>query len=336
MVNLKIQLFGGRGLRCGINGEGPGIGIATGIAIKRGPGNGGQLEVHPEYPNFPDPDYSNYKTNTNDSFIKKTFNLVDYKRDNHDEIAKKYLLSLNLNPNIKYSNFNNDRSVGYVYTYVHPDTNITQVIRYNLNSADTRRMEYKVKTMCHEGYHASYDGLISEERKLPDTKFLFHEETRTEMSAMFLANQLNGYTYIPSYTLEVVSAAAKYKRLEEYKHCKTLYDLGKIFYTERMVNKKNSSFRLIEEKFKNIDLDDSYYKNYYESIIQNKELYYNICRNSLMNFEYYNPDFVKDYELQFNSMISKISSSGTILLNKAEGNLFIQCVALDMNNGGIR
>ena len=54
--------------------------------------------------------------------------------------------------------------------------------------------------------------------KLSNPSARFHEETRTEMSALFLANKINGYTYVPSYTLEVISAAAKYKRLDEYKH----------------------------------------------------------------------------------------------------------------------
>lgn len=183
MFNLKIQIFGGRGLRCGLNGEGPGIGIATAMPVGKriGQGKDNFLEVHPEYPNYPDPDYSDYPLETEDIFIKNTFELIDYKRINHDKIGKKYLKSLNLTSDVQYSNLNNDESYGYVYTYVDPDTGINQVYRYNLNQADTRRMEYKVKTMLHEGYHACDDGLISESIGMKENKYKFHEETRTEI-----------------------------------------------------------------------------------------------------------------------------------------------------------
>ena len=138
-------------------------------------------------------------------------------------------------------------------------------------------MKCKVKTMIHEGYHACNDGLPDVYKNLTKEKARFHEETRTEMAAMYLANQLNGYEYIPSYTIEVVSAAAKYKRIDEFKHCKTLYDLGKIFYNDRMIKRKNPSYFELEQKFRKIELDDNYFKLYYNSIIVNCDKYYIKC-----------------------------------------------------------
>ena len=153
------------------------------------------------------------------------------------------------------------------------------------------------------------------------------------MSALFLANKINGYTYVPSYTLEVISAAAKYKRLDEYKHCKTLYDLGEIFYNERMKNKTCSSFEIIDNKMKKIKLDDNYYKRYYNTIIKNSERYYEISLNSTFNFQYYDDDFNIEYKKTFDSMISKIKNNEE--LYGKEKNHLIRCVALAMNDGGI-
>lgn len=335
MIKLKIQLFGGRGHRSGLGVGGPGIGIATGIDIGKGAGKNMILEAYSEYPNFPDPDYSDYKVKTNNEFIKDTFNLIDYKRANHDDVAKAYLKSLKLKSNVEYSSRNDDLSFGYVYSYVDNITGKTQVLRYNLNPADTRRMEYKVKTMIHEGYHACDDGLIHEGIDMSMAKYKFHEETRTEMSALYLANKLNGYTYVPSYALEVVSAAAKYVRMAEYKNCKTLYDLGKRFYNDRMVNRKNPSFKLLEKNFRQIHLDDNYYKKYYNRIANNKNNYYEICKNSLFNHEYFNDKYEKIYKDSFDSMVNKISSNNGFSFSKIEEQLFVQCVALSMNDGGI-
>lgn len=335
MERLKIQLFGGRGTRSGLGVGGPGIGIATGIDLRSGKGKDLYLEVHPEYPDFPDPDYSDYKLKTKDNFIKNTFDLFDYKRKNHDITAQKYIKSLNINPDVQYSNYNDDLSFGYVYSHVDPFTNKIQVLKVNLNKADTRRMEYKVKTMIHEGYHACNDGLASEELGMSRQKYVFHEETRTEMTALYLANKLNGYTYVPSYSLEVVSAAAKYVRTEEYKNCKTLNDLGERFYNDRMVNRKNPSYKQIEKDFRKVYLDDNYYKKYYNRIVANRDNYYEVCKNSLFNWEYFNGEYEKTYKKSFDSMIEKISVNKKFTFTGREEQLFIQCVALSMNDGGI-
>lgn len=331
MERLQIQLFGGRGRRSGLGVGGPGIGIATNIATTN---MQGKLPEYNGYPDFPDPDYSKFQLNTKEKFIKDTFSLVNYKRAEHEKIGKKYLESLNLNKGITYSTANDSSAFGYVQT-----TKIngkTYVLKYNLNKADTRRMEYKVKTMIHEGYHACNDGLPwIYNKNISQDKARFHEETRTEMTALFLANKLNGYTYVPSYAVEVVSAAAKYKRLDEYKHCNTLNDLGEVFYKSRMVNKKNPSYYELEEKFRKIKLDDNYYKLYYNRISKNKDRYYEICKNSLFNYEYYNVGYEKIYKNRFDSMITKISGKKQFTLSEPEGQLFVQCVALSMNEEGI-
>ena len=83
-----------------------------------------------------------------------------------------------------------------------------------------------------------------------------------------------------------------------------------------MVNRKNPSYKGIEKNFKKIHIDDSYYEKYYKNIIKNKEMYYNICKESLISFQYYNSDFIKDYREQFDSMIEKISTSNLKKLTK--------------------
>lgn len=332
MKRLKIQLFGGRGSRSGLGVGGPGIGFVDFINAVAGV-NDYPLPENTGYPDFPDPDYSNYKLTTTDKFIKQTFNLMNYKRAEHDIIGEKYLRSLPINPKIKYDNKNEGSYAGYVES-VNDSNGIVMVTKYNLNKADTRRMEYKVKTMFHEGYHACKDGLLDPGRNLPRPVARFHEESRTEISAMFLANKINGYDYIPSYTLEVISAAAKYKRLDEYKHCKTIYDLGEVFYNERMNMRTNTSYTTLENKMKTINLDDNYYKKYYNSIIKNKERYYEICKNSLFNYEYFNQNYTGLYERSFNAMIEKIKNNEK-LTTGLQKQQFINCVALSMNDGGI-
>ena len=332
MLSLKIQQFGGRGSRSGLGVGGPGVGFIDFINAVAGAGDI-PLPEYDNYPDFPDPDYSKYKLQTNDNFIKQTFSLLNYKRTEHDVTAQKYLKSLGINKNIKYSNLNDGSSVGYVESIVDLDGNM-RVYKFNLNKADTRRMEYKVKTMIHEGYHASNDGLQYPGGKLSRPVARFHEETRTEMSAMFLAKKLNGYDYVPSYTLEVVSAAAKYKRLEEYKHCKTLSDLGEVFYRERMVNRTNTSYEQIDKKFNAVKLDDNYYKRYYNRIVNNSEKYYEACKNSLFNFRYFDTNYVGRYKSSFDSMISKIKNNEK-LTSGLEKRQFVMCVALSMNDGGI-
>ena len=337
MLKLKIQLFGGRGRR-GLGtgaGRGPGIGIATAIYGTSDMGKG-KLPEKDGYPDFPDPDYSKYLVQTNDKFINDTYSLMNYKRSEHDKIGAAYLKSLNINPYCQYSNKNDMKAFGYVSVGI--SNGKILIGTYNLNKADTRRMEYKVKTMFHEGYHAKNDGLPANKiyaKGLSENKISFHEETRTEMSALYLANKLNGYDYVPSYTLEVIGAAAKYKRLEEFKDCKTLYDLGERFYKDRMVNKENPSYKELEERFKKVKLTDNYYTKYYNIIKKNKDKYYECCKNSLFNWEYYDKEFMKIYNSEFDSMIKKISSKEAFTFDGTETHMFAQCVALAMNEGGI-
>lgn len=332
MISLKIQLFGGRGSRSGLGTGGPGIGIVDFISAPGGK-NDIPLPENTGYPDFPDPDYTNYPLSTNDNFIKKTFDLLNYKRAEHDVVGEKYLRSLGINKHVKYSNENRGSSVGYI-EYITDMNNIIYVTKYNLNKADTRRMEYKVKTMMHEGYHASNDSLKDPGYKLSSSHVRFHEETRTEMSALFLANKLNGYKYVPSYTLEVICAAAKYKRLPEYADCNTLYDLGEKFYKERMVKRSNPLYSDVENKFKTIKITDNYFKKYYTRIIKNKETYYESCKNSLFNYQYFNERYSETYKKSFDGMIEKIKQNKE-LVTGLEKRQFIMCVALSMNDGGI-
>lgn len=332
MKSLKIQLFGGRGSRSGLGVGGPGIGFIDFINGVAGV-NDYPLPEGTNYPDFPDPDYSNYNVSTSDKFIKQTFNLMNYKRAEHDITGEKYLRTLPINQKIQYDNKNDGSYVGYVESLT--DSNgIVRVYKYNLNKADTRRMEYKVKTMFHEGYHACKDGLLDPGLKLSRPVARFHEESRTEISAMFLAHKINGYDYIPSYTLEVISAAAKYKRLPEYKHCKTIYDLGEVFYNERMNNRTNPSYATLEKRMKQINLNDNYYTKYYNRIIKNKDRYLEICKNGLFNYEYFNQNYTGLYEKSFNAMIEKIKNNEELSpgLQKQQ---FINCVAISMNDGGI-
>ena len=74
MKSLKIQLFGGRGSRSGLGVGGPGIGFVDFINGVAGV-NDYPLPEGTNYPDFPDPDYSNYNVSTSDKFIKQTFNL---------------------------------------------------------------------------------------------------------------------------------------------------------------------------------------------------------------------------------------------------------------------
>ena len=122
-MQLNIQMFGGRGARSGVKRNGMILGMQSGLkATVVQP-----LPVYDNYPDFPDPDYSKYKINTKDKFINEVYKMVNYKRNEHYEIAKKYVKSLGINDKVEITKENNGAYGAVMYNV--DNNNIIHVVR---------------------------------------------------------------------------------------------------------------------------------------------------------------------------------------------------------------
>lgn len=311
---LNIQLFGGRGAyskKFKLNTH------RTGLDLEKK-----KFEIHENYPSFPDPNYSNYKLECNDIKLKEIYSIVNYDRKKFQKTAKKYLESLNINKDVKLTTINTG-AYGYIEYYV-DENNIVHVKKYNLNKADTRKMEYKVKTMIHEGYHAMKDGRKYNKCDKPEQTKLI-EETRTEMAAMYVAHKMNGFDYVPSYPSKIVNTFKKYIKMPEYKNCKTIYDLGEKFYIER----KNNCEPNYKDLFNKINkLEKDQYEKEKKYIEKNPDDCYNAVENTLYNWQFYDDKFMREYKKKFDRIINKIVKKDKILKNDID--LYYQLIAYAM------
>lgn len=334
MIKIKLQLFGGRGAYSGINKIG-GINLGRGSISLGGSGKKvtrGQIEkLINDYPQFPDPDYSKHKLINGDKFMKNCHNLFEYKRDNFkntiDPFVKQFMIPHRVDTSYEFQ----DSSYGYVQLYI-DDFKKLRCDKYSLSSVDSRRMEYKIKTMLHEGTHLKKDGFEPHTYNLKNSKWREIEEFRTECTAMYLANKMNGYNYLPSYTNLMDKFFAKAIQLKEYNHCSTIYDLGKEFYKETYINKKPLEYVKMYDKIEAVKIPEKYQKQLRSKIVQNRKEYSDIIKNSLANYKYYDQSYINRFERDLNRTIAKIRNNDEKSMTDLENYYFQKLKSLAMND----
>lgn len=138
-----------------------------------------------------------------------------------------------------------------------------------------RSINYAVKTILHEATHLlsngielkSYEenGRVFKEERIP------MDETITELIAASLTNKIIPKTDIlHSYSKEIVEIVPKLLQLDEYKHCKTLNELGEVLLEKRLTGQEKNPTDFYRE-LKKIEAPLEFYTQYHQHIKDNIE-----------------------------------------------------------------
>ena len=228
-----------------------------------------------------------------------------------------------------------DGARGACSFYTHRDQGVCDYVRYSLEKADDRRLEYQIKTAFHEAYHLScqgkeWDAVLNGGI---NPKWVSIEETFAEASAHYAA-QIYGINDIaPAYANTLIQTLPRLKRIDNYSECTTLADFGKLAWNERLSGGGGRWTALYEKVF-GVTLDESeYYRQYFEYVRKNiNSLVEKTLENSPKYRQY--KDFMKE---DLESAMQKIESGVPVTeLNQNEGFIFPQALINAMVREGVK
>lgn len=198
---------------------------------------------------------------------------------------------------------------GYCKFNVKP--NATYDVReYVLKSTDMRNDEYKLKTLFHELFHASFHGHKTDMHMMNMNDYLQIEETFAETSAHFLYKFTGrGAEISPSYADRLVEMLPRLKQLEEFKDCKTLSDFGEKAWEIRLNEKDARWAGLYEEVMKVNHNWLSYAGQYVDYIDENLDDLLDLMLENMPKYKHFKEYMKADYrnakaKIEMNEMLS--------------------------------
>jgi hypothetical protein len=122
-----------------------------------------------------------------------------------------------------------EESDAYGYCSMSAFGNRTIISDYVLKSDDPRSIEYRIKTMFHEYYHAKMDGADYSGRRNTGDQWVGWEETFTESASHAMLREAGITKEIGfSYSRHLTRNLPKLKTLPEFQDCKTIEDFGRV------------------------------------------------------------------------------------------------------------
>ena len=168
---------------------------------------------------------------------------------------------------------------------------------FNIKKDDPRPMEYRIKTVFHEGYHVSLNGkewdALDRKGKL-DLDWRNIEETFAESSAHYLVEQYGiGKKLAPSYPEMIVMNLPRLKLLDEFKGCTTIQDFGKIVY-EKRIGGGNGVWKKLSKRVRKVKLQDNYQCQYFDYIRKNESKLFEMYFENMPGFQLFKDSLVEE------------------------------------------
>ena len=192
-------------------------------------------------------------------------------------------------------------------------------------------MPYRLKTVFHEAFHLSangleWDGLDNSGRIRSAWRNL--EETFTESSAHYLLEKYGVNARLaPSYAKELATNLPRLKRLEKYSRCSTIQDFGQIAFTDRQ-NGVGPQWDEISKQMKKIKLANDYYEQYHSYIYENETELFDMFLSNMPGLEKYRSTM--EYDLK------RAMNKNRLLLSDNEQTVYYGILTCAMQKVGIR
>lgn len=211
--------------------------------------------------------------------------------------------------------------------------NDIKIIKYHLQDPDNRTHEYQIKTVFHEFYHASSDGLKHDILKIGFENWAKIDDTFAECTAHYL-NKKAGITHeiMPAYADHLINNLPQLKQLPEFKDCRTIIDFGEKFAKFRFEDEKKSAEweKYYNHCYNQFDVKN-YAKQYYDYAVNNiEDITDKIIENS--------PQYVGAREFMINDFKNawdKIKNNNGNLLENEEY-MFSSSLIVAMNREGVK
>jgi len=210
-----------------------------------------------------------------------------------------------------------------------PSREKLQVLTYELNSGDVRDLEYQVKTVFHELFHAMAHGLPHDIHEIGFQTWAYYDDVFAESFAHYMVKQIGITREIsPSYPGHLIETLPKLKSLPPFKQASKISDFGKIAYEYRIGAEKTAEWKNLIDEIGSQRFDISEYSRPYLGYIKENtaELVDKMLEN-MPNYKTYRSQMIDDV----NSAITK----GVKNLTGNEKIVFENVLIIAMNRLGV-
>lgn len=205
------------------------------------------------------------------------------------------------------------------------------VMTYELDSKDIRDMDYKVKTVFHEMFHAKSNGLEHDKGWITMQDWLYVEETFAESTANYIAKSVGISREIaPAYAEKLVTSLPKLKTLPDFNHCSTIADFGEVAFDFRFSANGNAKWKTLFNELQNVKLDlVQYSKPYISYIEKNKSELVDKLLENMPEFVSYKTNMVNDIDNALDKLNNGYYPGGN------EKMIFENALIITMNRLGV-
>ncbi len=174
---------------------------------------------------------------------------------------------------------------------------------YRVLKDDPRPMEYRIKTVFHEGYHLSCNGRAWDalDKKYEVRPYWSRmEETFAESSAHYLMERY-GITkkLAPSYPDILVRNLPRLKQLDEFKMCETIQDFGRIAFEERQ-NGGDGVWKQLYNRMKKVRINKDYYVQYFDYIREHEDDLFDMACENIVGIEDFKDKTIEELHKEMN------------------------------------
>lgn len=207
-----------------------------------------------------------------------------------------------------------------------------EIATFEINSGDKRSIEYQIKTVFHELFHAKSHGVTHDIGEISFKDWAYIDDVFAESTAHYI-NRLIGIEkeITPSYPGYLVETLPKLKKLPEFKECGTIAGFGEVAYNYRFSNNLNAKWKNLHAKLRTIDYDMiEYSKNYIDYISENKNELVDQLLENMPKYKSYKPNMIENIEEAIQSINAGHSLSGNPKM------IFENALIITMNRLGVK
>lgn len=210
-----------------------------------------------------------------------------------------------------------------------------EVVSFEINSGDIRDVDYQIKTVFHELFHAKSHNVAHDigrgVNNVTFKEWAYIDDVFAESTSHYITKNIGISREIaPSYAGHLIDTLPKLKKLPDFKDCKTIADFGEVAYKYRFSNTLNASWKPLLNELSKIDIDMiEYSKDYTDYIVKNKDDLVDKLLENMPKYKQYKSNMVQDIDTAVRAINNGYKPSGN------EKMIFENALIIAMNRLGV-
>ncbi|MBU5594907.1 minor capsid protein [Amphibacillus sp. MSJ-3] len=215
---------------------------------------------------------------------------------------------------------------------LNPSNKEMEVLSFEINSGDVREVEYQIKTVFHELFHAKSNGVNQDINRITFDKWAYMDDVFAESTAHYITKAIGVEREIsPSYAGHLIETLPRLKQLPEFKDCNSIADFGKVAMKFRYSDSPNAEWGTLYDRLEETQYDfTEFSKNYIEYIQKNKEDIVDKLLENMPQNKPYKDRIIDDVASAIKSIEWGWAFSGS------EKMIFENVLAIAMNRKGVK